>query len=239
MRTSVGRDAIFIINSVHAVDADQQYVTNTVAVVEMFLRKYYGDKSQRHQQRASKSDCSFPTCHLRILLMGTPLLWSAVSRFSACRAKAHGDGRVRGRGTINSGWLLQFGKATVNLRRRACGRTSGAPNDNRKRRSRSLACAPTSATFLQRASAARVREAPRWGPRMCRSSGRQHTERRRGIRRKASAAKYALRLRGRAAKRLPTEKRGYSAQNDRASCRWLAQTRRGNCRSLAPVRRSG
>ena len=42
MRTSVGRDAIFIINSVHAVDADKQYVTNAVAVVEMFLREYYG-----------------------------------------------------------------------------------------------------------------------------------------------------------------------------------------------------
>jgi len=59
MRTRVGCDAIFVVDGVHPVDADKQYVADAVAIVEMLLRKEYGDKSQRHQQRASKSDCSF------------------------------------------------------------------------------------------------------------------------------------------------------------------------------------
>ena len=110
--------------------------------------------------------------------------------------------RVRGRGTQDNGWLLQFGKAIVNSRRRACGRTSGAPDDNRKGEA-DPSPAPQRARLSCNARAMLAFESASFGTRMsCCSSGRQHTEKRRAI----------LRLGGRAAKNRPRKRRGHSAR---------------------------
>ncbi len=94
---------IEVIGRVHSVDADQQHVAN-VAVV---LREYRRNEGRGQKHGACKNEYSFPH-HRRSLLMRTPLLFFP-------RESTPGLASSR-RGAIDSGCLLQFGKAHVNSR---------------------------------------------------------------------------------------------------------------------------